>query len=60
MLMDDAQHFTLVSDSTKPGEIKFTGSPDNDVFAAYSSFLAKISPKLKQLAATIKNGKKCG
>lgn len=55
MLMDAPQHFTLVADSTKPGQIKFTGSPDNDVFAAYSNFLAGISPRLGGLQQQLKN-----
>jgi len=54
-LMDNTQHFSLVADSTKPGQIKFTGSPDNDVFAAYSNFLAGISPKLSGLQQQLKN-----
>ncbi|MBV9963833.1 MAG: DUF5106 domain-containing protein, partial [Parafilimonas sp.] len=57
ILMDYGQHFTVFSDSTKPGEIKFTGSPDNDVFAAYSSFLAKISPKLTSLQQQLHTAK---
>ncbi len=57
ILMDSVQHFSVVSDSTKPGEIKFTGSPDNDLFAAYSSFLAKISPELNNLQQQLKNAK---
>jgi len=57
ILMDDGQHFSVVSDSAKPGEIKFTGSPDNDLFAAYSSFLAKISPKLNTLQQQLKAAK---
>jgi thiol-disulfide isomerase/thioredoxin len=57
ILMDYGQHFSLVSDSTKPGQIKFTGSPDNDVFAAYSSFLAQISPKLSSLQQQLKTAK---
>lgn len=55
MLMDAPQHFSLVADSTKPGQIKFTGSPDNDVFAGYSNFLAGISPKLGGLQQQLKN-----
>ncbi|MEP6683893.1 MAG: redoxin domain-containing protein [Parafilimonas sp.] len=57
ILMDYDQHFSLVSDSTKPGIIKFTGSPDNDVFAAYSTFLAKISPQLSSLQQQLKAAK---
>lgn len=49
ILMDKNQHFSLVYDSTKPDQTKFTGSPDNDVFQAYTAFLAKISPVLNSL-----------
>jgi thiol-disulfide isomerase/thioredoxin len=55
VLMDANQHFSLVSDSTKPGFIKFTGSPDNDVFADYSVFLAKVSPRLNELQQQLTN-----
>jgi hypothetical protein len=57
ILMDTDQHFSFVSDSTKPGELKFTGSPDNDVFAAYSSFLTRISPELSSLQQQLRNAK---
>lgn len=57
ILMDYAQHFTVDYDSTKPGELKFTGSPDNDLFAAYSDFLTKISPQLTALQQEVKNAK---
>src|ERR1043166_574164 len=33
MLMDYAEHFNVAWDSTKMGDIKFSGSPDNDLFA---------------------------
>ena len=58
LLMDSGQHFSVFSDSTKPADINFTGSPDNDVFAAYTVFLSKISPELNALQQTIKNSKK--
>lgn len=54
LLMDKPQHFTVLYDSTKPGDLKFTGSADNDVFAAYSSFLGKISPRLNSLQQQLK------
>lgn len=55
--MDYAQHFTVDYDSTKPGDLKFTGSPDNDLFAAYSDFLTQISPQLSGLQQAVKNAK---
>src|ERR1044072_2597477 len=57
ILMDANQHFSLVADSAKPGEIKFTNSPDNEVFANYSAFLVKISPKLNRLQQQLKAAK---
>ena len=47
----------LFSDSTKPADIKFTGSPDNDVFAGYTVFLSKISPELNALQEQLKAAK---
>jgi thiol-disulfide isomerase/thioredoxin len=57
LLMDYGQRFTVVSDSTKPGDIKFTGSPDNQVFADYTVFLSQISPKLNSLQQQLKIAK---
>lgn len=57
ILMDANQHFSIVADSAKPGNIQFTGSPDNEVFAAYSSFLATVSPNLSALQEQLKNAK---
>jgi hypothetical protein len=57
LLMDYGQHFTVVSDSTKPGDIKFTGSPDNEVFANYTAFLTGISPKLNSLQQQLRVAK---
>jgi hypothetical protein len=54
MLMDKTQHFSVVADSTKPAEIKFTGSPENEIFSEYSLFLAKISPRLNTLQQQLK------
>ncbi len=54
LLMDSTQHFSVFSDSTKPTDIKFTGSPDNDVFSAYTVFLSKISPELNALQEKLK------
>ncbi len=55
ILMDKSQHFSLVADSTKPDQTKFTGSPDNDVFQNYTAFLSKISPVLNSLQQQLKN-----
>lgn len=57
LLMDYGQHFSVVYDSTKSAELKFTGSPDNNVFAAYSAFLAKISPRLNDLQQQLREAK---
>jgi hypothetical protein len=57
ILMDAGQHFSLVSDSTKPNDIKFTGSPDNDLFASYTAFLTKLSPEISRLQQQLKTAK---
>lgn len=57
LLMDSAQHFSVFSDSTKPADIKFTGSPDNTIFADYTVFLSKISPELNTLEEQLKAAK---
>src|SRR5204863_479505 len=36
ILMDDKQHFNVVADSAHLKTLAVTGSPDNDIFAAYS------------------------
>lgn len=56
-LADSSQHFSLVSDSTKPGDIKFQGSPDNEIFADYTKFLSKISPDLNNLQQQLRTAK---
>src|ERR1700744_1782966 len=41
LLIDSSQHFSIQADTTKmPGSIVFTGSPENDVFLAYTRFTA--------------------
>ncbi len=57
LLMDDKQHFSVNYDSTKPTEIKFAGSPDNELFAEYTVFLAKTSPALNALQQQMKTAK---
>jgi thiol-disulfide isomerase/thioredoxin len=57
LLMDSAQHFSVFSDSTKPGDITFKGSPDNDIFSGYTVFLSKISPELNALQEQLKTAK---
>lgn len=57
LLMDAEQHFSLAYDSTKPGEVKFTGSPDNELFSDYTIFLSKVSPELNALQQKMKAAK---
>ena len=57
LLMDYGQQFSLISDSTKPGDIRFTGSPDNTLFADYTVFLTQISPSLNLLQEQLKTAK---
>ena len=56
MLMDSLQHFSVSADTTSlPGSLVFTGSPDNNVFLAYTRFTAskgaEITATQKELAA---------
>src|ERR1700722_5341567 len=56
MLMDSLQHFSVSADTTSlPGSLVFTGSPDNNVFLAYTRFTASkgaaITATQKELAA---------
>ncbi|MFT4153388.1 redoxin domain-containing protein [Parafilimonas sp.] len=57
LLMDEKQHFSLAYDSAKPNEIKFTGSPDNELFSGYTVFLSKVSPVLNALQQQMKMAK---
>ena len=56
-LMDDKQHFSIEADTAKREEPTITGSPDNDLFKAYSQFsvtkgklLSDLSDKFKKAA----------
>lgn len=56
-LMDDKQHFSIAADTSKREEPIITGSPDNDLFKAYSQFsvtkgklLSDLSDKFKKAA----------
>jgi len=55
ILMDDGQHFTVNADSAHLENIAITGSPDNDLFAAYSRYLATIAPKLNYLQQQLRS-----
>ena len=57
LLIDDKQHFSVNYDTTRPNEVKFAGSPDNELFAEYTSFLTKVSPGLNALQQQMKTAK---
>lgn len=49
ILMDDVQHFTIIADSAHLENLSVTGSPDNEIFAAYSRYLTTVAPRLNNL-----------
>ncbi len=56
LLIDKDQHFSIAADTTNlPGSVVFTGSPDNTLFQAYTSFTnakgSTITAAQKELAA---------
>jgi thiol-disulfide isomerase/thioredoxin len=56
LVIDSAQHFSVSADTTSlPGSIVFNGSPDNNVFLAYTRYTAakgaEITAAQKELAA---------
>lgn len=57
ILMDDNQHFTVIADSAHLENLSVTGSPDNDIFAAYSRYLTTIAPKLNSLQQQLRSAK---
>lgn len=40
LLMDDAQHFSIIGDSAQKEKVQIIGSPDNDLFKSYSAISA--------------------
>lgn len=53
-LMDDIQHFTVKEKASKPGVIESTGSPDNELYAAYTDFVNDASIKINNLQQSLK------
>ena len=53
-LVDDIQHFTIKEKTAKPGIIESKGSPDNELFAAYTDFVNDASVKINNLQQSIK------
>ena len=56
LLIDSSEHFSIQADTTRlPGSIVFTGSPENDVFLAYTRFTqtkgAAITATQKELGS---------
>lgn len=53
-LVDDIQHFTVQDKPSRPGVIESTGSPDNELYAAYTDFVNDISGKINNLQQSLK------
>lgn len=57
LLMDKTQQFSIIADSAHLDQIQVTGSSENELFAAYSSFLTKIAPQLNGLQQQLKSAR---
>lgn len=56
-LIDDTQHFTVKENSSKPGSIETTGSPDNEIFVGYTDYVNDVSLKINNLKTSLSNAK---
>ncbi|RFM30220.1 TlpA family protein disulfide reductase [Deminuibacter soli] len=56
-LVDEQQHFSIKADTLQPDKAVVTGSPDNDLFQAYSAFLAQKMPHINELQGNLKSAK---
>lgn len=54
LLMDDKQQMTIEADSTKKDEPVIKGSPENDLFKAYSLFSVEKGRKMNDLSEAYK------
>jgi thiol-disulfide isomerase/thioredoxin len=48
-LVGDEQNFSVKADTTKMDAVEITGSKENDLYTAYSKFLAEKTPRLNAL-----------
>lgn len=55
ILMDKSQQFTVNADSTHLENITITGSPENEIFAAYTRYLSTVAPQLNALPLQLKS-----
>lgn len=53
-LMDEAQHFSIVADTTNLDKVVITGSKDNDIYNAYTQFLLEKAPQIHALESSLK------
>jgi peroxiredoxin len=53
-LVDDIQYFTIKENPAKPGVIQSEGSPDNELFSAYTDFVNDASVKINNLKESLK------
>lgn len=49
LLMDDAQQFSIVADTSRPENPVITGSKENTIYQDYAKFLQRTGPKLQAL-----------
>ena len=46
VLMDKEQHFSILADTSHLDDVRIKGSHENDLYTAYSRFLAQIAPRI--------------
>lgn len=61
LLIDSQQHFSISADTTNlPGSVVFTGSPDNEVFQAYTRYTADKGREIGAAQAAMAGARKSG
>lgn len=56
-LIGDEQNFSVKADTTNLNNVVITGSKDNELYTAYSAFLADKAPKLNALQQQLQSAK---
>jgi thiol-disulfide isomerase/thioredoxin len=54
LMVDAKQHFSLTADSAHFDKVTFENSPDNTLFADYTTFLSTVAPKMNSLQGALK------
>lgn len=57
VLMDDVQHFAIKADTSNYENVVITGSKENDLYTAYSKFLAAKAPVMNAMEQQFKAAK---